>query len=315
MYLLYILILSSFQILYLYIAQKYKILDKPNERSSHNHNVIRGAGIIYPLSMLLWFLFNGFHLEYFVFGLFIISILGFLDDLFNLKQIHRLIIHIISALLLLYQVDFLNSHICLIIIVLILIIGWVNTFNFMDGINGISIFYALINLGTLYYLNSEHMFVANEMIIYIIIPIIIFSFLNVRKNAIAFGGDVGSLSLAFILVFLMISLILKTANLNYILLFSIYGIDSVLTIIERIIRKENIFKPHRTHLYQYLANEREYSHLVISSIYATAQLLVNLFVIYILLPNSIVASISILIILSFIYIMIKRNIVKSLIVK
>jgi hypothetical protein len=58
----------------------------------------------------------------------------------------------------------------------------------------------------------------------------------------------------------MIKTILDSGQLGYILFFSVYGIDAVVTIINRLIKK-NIFQPHRSHLYQYLANEMGYSHV------------------------------------------------------
>jgi hypothetical protein len=66
-----------------------------------------------------------------------------------------------------------------------------------------------------------------------------------------------------------------THNVKWILLLGVYGIDTVITILYRLKRGENIFKPHRTHLYQYLANERGISHIGVSLIYALAQLSLN----------------------------------------
>jgi hypothetical protein len=61
--------------------------------------------------------------------------------------------------------------------------------------------------------------------------------------------------MAVFLGYFMIKTILDSGQLGYILFFSVYGIDAVVTIINRLIKKENIFQPHRSHLYQYLANE------------------------------------------------------------
>jgi predicted transcriptional regulator len=60
----------------------------------------------------------------------------------------------------------------------------------------------------------------------------------------------------------MIKTILDSGQLGYILSLSVY-IDAVVTIINRLIKKENIFQPHRSHLYQYLANEMGYSHVLL----------------------------------------------------
>src|SRR5690606_9440901 len=99
----------------------------------------------------------------------------------------------------------------------------------------------------------------------------VFAFFNFRQRAKCFAGDVGRVSMCFILVFVTVSLILATGNLIYILFFAVYGVDSVMTIIFRLLRRENIFKAHRTHLYQYLANEARGNRLVIATCYGVLQ--------------------------------------------
>ena len=75
---------------------------------------------------------------------------------------------------------------------------------------------------------------------YSIMGLLIFGFFNFRKIAILFLGDVGSITVAFILSFLMFNLIIHTKQLAFIVMFSLFGVDSLLTIIERLIKKENI---------------------------------------------------------------------------
>src|SRR5690606_22022851 len=83
----------------------------------------------------------------------------------------------------------------------------------------------------------------------------------------------------FILIFAILSLILVTGNPIYILFLAVYGVDSVMTIIFRLLRKENIFKAHRTHLYQLLANEAGGNRLVIAVCYGALQVGVGLLII------------------------------------
>ena len=59
----------------------------------------------------------------------------------------------------------------------------------------------------------------------------------------------------------------------------IYGVDTFLTILYRLIRHENIFAAHRSHMYQILANESGINHVKVSTGYTVAQLLINLLVI------------------------------------
>tara|TARA_B100000579_G_C22843732_1_gene863122 strand:+ start:2380 stop:3333 length:954 start_codon:yes stop_codon:yes gene_type:complete len=315
-YFIYIFIIIFTQLIYLKIARKYNIVDRPNSRSSHDDDIIRGSGIIYPISLLLWFLSNGYYLKYFIIGLLLVSIISFLDDVFDLKQIYRLSIHLISTFFIFYQLGLLEIPLYLIVITVILIIGWLNAFNFMDGINGITIFYTLVNLFTLYFVNADYNFIDEQIIIYTIIPVVLFSFLNLRTKAVAFGGDVGSFSLSFILAFMMISLILKTGNISYILFFSVYGIDTVFTIFERLYKKENIFIAHRNHLFQLLSNEMKFHFLKVSMLYSIIQLIINIMLILYIIPNenSIVLSSLILMLMSSAYLFIKYKIKLKLLI-
>ena len=162
-----------------------------------------------------------------------------------------------------------------------LVIGWINAMNFMDGINGITVAYALVTVGTLWFINRyQTAFINNELLEYTLIALVVFSMFNFRKRALCFAGDIGSVSIAFVLSFLLISLIITTGQVGYLGFLLIYAIDSVGTIIERLIKRENIFEPHRLHFYQRLANDRKIPHLIISSGYAILQLAINVLVIF-----------------------------------
>src|SRR5690606_27491990 len=162
----------------------------------------------------------------------------------------------------------------------ILVIGIINAYNFMDGINGITGLYSLVVLGGLQYVNVyEFKFVEYDLIRFPLIACVVFLFYNFRKKAKVFAGDVGSITIAFGIVFLVFNLILETNNWNYLLFLTVYGVDSVLTIVHRILLKQNIFEAHRLHFYQILANDQKIPHRIVSSIYAIIQFLINLFVV------------------------------------
>jgi hypothetical protein len=78
---------------------------------------------------------------------------------------------------------------------------------------------------------------------------------------------VGAISMAFIVVFLLGLLIIKTGDFSYIVLLALYGVDSILTIVHRLMLRENIFQAHRKHLFQIMANELKMPHVLVSSIY------------------------------------------------
>jgi UDP-N-acetylmuramyl pentapeptide phosphotransferase/UDP-N-acetylglucosamine-1-phosphate transferase len=178
------------------------------------------------------------------------------------------------------QVGLFDQSAWLIGVTLIIGIGAVNAFNFMDGINGITGLYSLVNMATLYFINSYIIsFTSTTLITYVLLSVVIFLFFNFRPRARCFAGDVGSVTLAFVQIFLILQLIYVTNNYGWSLLLLLYGIDSIVTIIYRLKRKENIFKAHRSHLYQYFSNELGVPHLMMSLSYGLIQLVCNIFLI------------------------------------
>lgn len=279
-FILYFILFVALELIYFKIADRFNIIDKPNHRSSHTSITIRGGGIIFPLSILVYTLFNEFQDIYFVVGLLAISTVSFLDDILTLNNKVRLSVHLTSVLLLFFQWDLFSLSWYWLLIALIFVIATINAYNFMDGINGITGGYSLLTVGTLYYINQNIIsFTSNELLIIVGLALLVFNFFNFRKKAKCFAGDVGSVSIAFIIVFLIGQLILKTHNVSYIFLLLIYGTDTAFTVLFRKIRGENIFEAHRSHFYQYLSNQRKYSHLLVSFLYIVAQLLINVLLI------------------------------------
>ena len=283
-YLLVSLLFFVFMLAYFKIAGKYNIIDKPNHRSSHTDITIRGGGIVFIFTFLLFLITKipqDQNYLIFGFGLLLISVISFIDDVIELSSKIRIVFHIIAVtFLLLFLNAFVLLPIWVIPILYVLIIGIINAYNFMDGINGISGLYSLVVLGTLWYVNQNILsFVERDFIIYPLLASVVFLFFNFRKKAKCFLGDIGSMGIAFWIIALLGLLILETGQIKWILLLTVYGIDSIITIIERIRLKENIFDAHRRHLYQLFANEMKVSHLYISMGYAGFQLLINLIVI------------------------------------
>ena len=294
----YFIIFALFFILmfvYFKIANKYNIIDKPNHRSAHTEITLRGGGIIFPIAYLFFIgqqvLFNNYRFSlnnsvepnFWIFGagLLTICFISFVDDLMDLSTKIRLIFHFISVTLLLY---FLNAFqllpIWAIPICYILIIGILNAYNFMDGINGMSGVYSLVLLGSLWYVNENIVsFIEADFIIYPLIASVVFLFFNFRKKAKCFLGDIGSMGIAFWIIALLSLLMLKTGQIKWVLFLTVYGAETILTIIQRLRLKENIFDAHRRHLYQLLANEKKVSHVYVSSAFAAIQLFINVVVI------------------------------------
>lgn len=275
------LLLVILELSYFRLAIKTNIVDKPNHRSSHKKITIRGGGIVFPIAIFLQALFTGFEYPLFSIGLFLISAISFYDDLRPLSNKIRILVHLIAVSLLFAQADLLIYTVWIIIAAYILVIGTINAYNFMDGINGITGAYSLITLLSLYFINeSGNQFVSGELLIITVLALLVFNYFNFRKKAECFAGDVGSVSMAYIIIFFLLLLIIKSGELKYIGLLLFYGLDTVSTIIFRLIRKENIFEAHRSHFYQYLANVKGWPHLRVSALYLVLQLIVNIFIVF-----------------------------------
>ncbi len=259
---------------YFAIAKRFNIVDKPNARSSHNNITIRGGGVLFPLAGILFFVSAGFPHFYFFSGLLLIAVVSFLDDITHLPLKVRLSAQFLAIFLMLYEANVLEVNGWLMLLALVVATGTINAYNFMDGINGITSLYSLVVLLGLWLFNQSVQFISPDYLYFLALANVVFLFFNFRPKGSAkcFAGDVGSVSLAFLIIFPLILLIIKTQNLLYILLLLVYGVDSVVTILYRLRRKENIFEAHRTHLYQYLANEAGWSHQIVSFLYAVIQL-------------------------------------------
>jgi len=274
-YLLIFIILFAGILVYFKIAGKYNIIDKPNERSSHTRITLRGGGIIFYLGILLYFFTQGLLYPWFFIGLTLIAAISFADDIKPQSSKLRLLLHFIAMLSMFYQWSLFSLPWYYTIVALVFCTGVLNAYNFMDGINGITGGYSFIIAMALWYINSYQIsFVDNNLIYYLLLSLLIFNFFNFRKKARCFAGDVGSVSVAFILIFLSGCLIIKTADFSYIILFVVYGVDSALTVIHRLILKEKIFEAHRKHAYQLMVNELKIPHVLVSSIYSSLQAIV-----------------------------------------
>lgn len=276
-YIIILVLLFVAELFYFRVADKFNIIDKPNERSSHSRITLRGGGIIFYFGALAYFLSNHWEYPWFMLALTLITFISFVDDIRSTSQGLRLVFHFTAMALMFYQWGLFSLSWWWIIIALIICTGIINAYNFMDGINGITGGYSLVILGALAYINSEiTTFVEPALINTVLCSVLVFCFFNFRKKAKCFAGDVGSVSIAFILLFLIGKLIIKTEDFSWIILLSVYGVDSVLTIIHRLMLHENIGLPHRKHMYQLMANELKISHVGVSLIYMGAQALVIL---------------------------------------
>ncbi len=313
-YLVIVAILFIAELVYFKVADKYNIIDKPNERSSHTQITLRGGGIVFYFGALAYFIYSGFEYPFFFLGLTAITVISFLDDIFTLSNKIRLLIHLVSVLLMFYQWDLFSLSWLWIAPALIGVIGTINAYNFMDGINGITAWYSIVVLSLLALVNIDVNFIDQSLIFYVMIGTAVFAFFNFRNKAKAFAGDVGSVSMAFIVVFLLGQLIITTGNFIYILFLAVYGIDAVWTIVRRLLRKENIFEAHRSHLYQFMSNEAGINKLYVAFGYGIIQYFIGSAIISLTdesVEIQLGVSIGILVIMSIAYLMLKQRIIKK----
>ena len=287
-YIIIFVLLLVAELVYFRIADKCNIIDKPNQRSSHTTIVLRGGGIIFMIGAWVWCAFFGFDYPWFLAGLTLVAGVSFVDDIHSLPDSVRLVAQFAAAAMAFYQLDILHWEMWWIVVVaLIVYVGATNVINFMDGINGITAGYSLAVLIPLASLNVDNKFVAQSLIFTTIIAAIVFCIFNFRPKGKAkcFAGDVGSIGIAFIMLFLLGNVIIKTEDITWLIFLLVYGVDGCLTIIHRIMLHENLGEAHRKHAYQIMANELKIGHVKVTLIYMAMQLMVSLGFIYLCPDN------------------------------
>ena len=290
-YIIIFVLLLVVELVYFCIADSCNIIDKPNERSSHSMIVLRGGGIIFLVGAWMWSVFFGFQYPWFLVGLTLVAGVSFVDDIHSLPDSVRLVVQFAAAVMAFYQLGILHwSMWWIILLALIVYVGATNVINFMDGINGITTGYSLAVLIPLALVNMNSTFVEESLIISTILASLVFCVFNFRPKGRAkcFAGDVGSIGIAFIMLFLLGNVIIKTTDITWLIFLLVYGVDGCLTIAHRIMLHENLGEAHRKHAYQIMANELKIGHVKVTSLYMVMQLLISLGFIY-LCPNTVLA--------------------------
>ena len=143
-YFIIFILLLLVELIYFCIADKYNIIDKPNERSSHSTIVLRGGGIIFLIGVWVWSVFFGFQYPWFLVGFTLVAGVSFVDDIHSLPDYVRLVAQFMAAAMAFYQLGVLHwSMWWIVLLALIVYVGATNIINFMDGINGITVGYSL----------------------------------------------------------------------------------------------------------------------------------------------------------------------------
>ncbi len=291
-------LLLALELLYFKIADHFNIIDKPNERSSHSTIVQRGGGVIFLLGVWLWCTFFGFHYPLFLAAVTLAAGVSFIDDVHSLPDSVRLVVQFAAMGLMIWQLmlvptggfEVLGSvwaKAAFVVVALIVCVGATNIYNFMDGINGITAGYSLAVLVPLFLVNQGVPFLEPSFLIVMLLAVLVFSFFNFRPcgKAKCFAGDVGSVGMAFIVLFAIGLLIVRTGDVTWLVFLLVYGTDGCCTIIHRIMLHENLGEAHRKHAYQLMANELKIGHVKVTLLYMAIQLAVSFGFVY-LCPNT-----------------------------
>ena len=315
------LLLLALELIYFAIADKFNIIDKPNERSSHSSIVLRGGGVIFSLSMMAWAVMMAVQGDWnvvlgylpFLCGLLIVAVVSFVDDIRSLPDSVRLVAQFGAMALMFWSMGIMHWNMWwIVLIALIVCVGATNVINFMDGVNGITAGYSLAVLLPLIVLNHDLLFVDPSFLIVVALGVLVFCIFNFRPKGKAkcFAGDVGSISIAFIMLFAIGRLVVMTQDVTYLIFLLVYGVDGCLTICHRILLHENLGEAHRKHAYQLMANELKIGHVKVSLVYMAMQLAVSFGFIY-LCPNTVAAHwgylVGALVVLAMAYVLFKKK--------
>ena len=309
------------ELAYFKIADKFNIIDKPNQRSSHSTIVLRGGGIIFSFAMVVWAVMMAVQGECqtvvsylpFLAGLLMVAGVRFWDDVKSLPDSVRLIVQFVAMGLMFWSMNIMHWNMWwIVLIALIVCVGATNVINFMDGINGISAGYSLAVLVPLVLLNQELAFMEPSFLVVAILGGLVFCIFNFRPKGKAkcFAGDVGSIAIAFIMLFAIGKLVVLTGDVSYLIFLLVYGVDGCLTICHRIMLHENLGEAHRKHAYQLMANELMIGHVKVSLLYMAMQLVVSLGFIYVC-PNTVLAHwlylLGAVVVLGVVYVLFKKK--------
>ena len=296
-----LVLLLVLELVYFKVAERLNIVDEPNERSSHSAVVLRGGGVIFTLSMVAWALMLLVHEQDittfvpFLCGLLLMAGVNLWDDYNYAPAWVRVLAQVTTMVLMFWSLGLMHWEMWWILLIALVVCGGaVNIFNFMDGINGMTVGYSLAVLVPLliidngqWTIDNSSGFIEPSYLVMAIMGVLVFSYFNFRPKdqALCFPGDVGSIGIAFILLYAIGKLIVKTQDVTYLILLLVYGVDGCLTIVHRLQLHENLRKAHRKHAYQLMANELKMGHLKVSLLYMALQLVVSLGFIF-LCPNT-----------------------------
>ena len=268
------------------LAPRFGLLDRPNERSSHSVPTPRGGGLAIVLVVLLGGALGHTHWQLLDTTLLVglglaglIGVVGFLDDRYQLSVAWRLLSVLGASLIALSPfivlrdlsgelVRWPGEYLFLIPLGVLGFTWFTNLFNFMDGIDGLAAFEAVLVLSTFgVFFNLT----GDQTLLFLSMVGAIASFGFLLSNwspAKIFMGDVGSYFLGF-----LISLLIFWGHLrgtlpltSSLLIVGVFAGDATWTLVMRLLRGQKIAQAHKEHGYQRL-HQRGWKHGSICLLY------------------------------------------------
>lgn len=289
----YAVILFFIEVLYIAVARRFNIIAKVSN-SNYNENrqpVINGGGILFFIATAVFFLFkndgNGYFMSmpWSVFtALAMLAIVSLIDDMRELSPYIRLACHVIAVSVMFFTLTSASSQMDVewywFPVFLLFGTAFINAYNFMDGITGITGCYSFTTMFSLFFIFFPTALISPW---YFIIPAIataVFCAFNCRKHEVCFSGDAGSISMAYIILFPLAAWALYFKDISIITLVSVYLVDAGMTIFLRLIRRKNLLQRHHEHIYQLLAYRCHWNHILIAAIYSILQFVITLGYVY-----------------------------------
>jgi len=245
---------------------RYRIVDKPNYRSIHTQETPKAGGIAILIGVLGGLFWSGQGTSYLPLALLMVGAtsLGLLDDLKNLSPRGKMLgqLALASLTIGLGYNFYLFGNVLDQIISLLWIIGFMNAFNLIDGMDGLAS--GVAGIAALIFLASG-IGILTELTPPLLGALAGFLFFNFRPAKI-FMGDTGSMFLGYFLALLGM-IMQKESTLSWVgaiatLLILLYPIfDLFLSIIRRKINNKPIFAPDRSHSYNLLMDQVGLSYL------------------------------------------------------
>ena len=254
------------------LANRFRILDAPNERKIHKQITPRGAGLGLWLGYLILCLYyvtpaseavnqdvSGAFIPYTATGATLVFFCGYMDDMKSLPALFRLLIHLLASAFAIYSLELPPSTY---FIVVVWMAGITSAYNLIDGINGLCLSMFIVSSITLFLMGAFGMGVSFLSIPFglclaaLALGILCWNF----PKAQTFLGDGGSTLLGFVysthFVESMSGTIKNISFLELIPLLLFFGgvpvFDTACAFIRRIIKRKSPFLPDRSHLHHRL---------------------------------------------------------------